>query len=170
MQRDRRERLARVRNQLLMMALEDEDWVLWLDVDVCDYPSDLLERLLAAGRDIVTANCLNAFDQPFDLNSYRLQRESPQADTLPEEYMFDGLYQPPIGFARNYVNDFRDQSLIELDSVGATVLLIRADLHRQGLNFPSYPMNSLIETEALSLMAQFRCTDWALPQLIVRHD
>ncbi|WP_413440376.1 glycosyltransferase [Synechococcus sp. MIT S1220] len=171
LQRDRRERLARVRNQLLMMALEDEDWVLWLDVDVCDYPSDLLERLLAAGRDIVTANCLNAFDQPFDLNSYRLQRESPQADTLPEEYMFDGLYQPPIGFARNYVNDFRDQSLIELDSVGATVLLIRADLHRQGLNFPPYPMNSLIETEALSLMARnLGVRSWALPQLIVRHD
>ena len=171
LQRERRERLARVRNQLLLMALEDEDWVLWLDVDVCDYPDDLLEKLLAARRDIVTANCLNAFDQPFDLNSYRLKRESQQADSYPGEYMVDGLYQPPIGFERDYVNHFRDQPLIELDSVGATVLLIRADLHRQGLNFPTYPMNSLIETEALSLVARNQgLRSWALPQLIVRHD
>lgn len=171
LQRDRRERLARVRNQLLMKALEDEDWVLWLDVDICDYPADLLEQLLAAGREIVTANCLNAFDKPFDLNSYRLKHESRQADSLPGEYMVDGLYQPPIGFGRKYVNHFRGQSLIELDAVGATVLLIRADLHRQGLNFPAYPINRLIETEALSLVARNQgVRSWALPQLIVRHD
>lgn len=170
LQRDRRERLARVRNQLLMEALQDEDWVLWLDVDVCDYPADLLDQLLAARRDIVTANCLNLSGEPFDLNSYRLKRESEQGEAFQQEFMLGGLYQPPVGFGRHYVNHFRAQSLVELDAVGATVLLVRADLHRQGLNFPSYPTNGLIETEAFSLVARAQgVRSWALPQLIVRH-
>ena len=84
--------------------------------------------------------------------------------------MVDGLYQPPVGFGRHYVNHFRAQPLVELDAVGATVLLVRADLHRQGLNFPSYPTNGLIETEAFSLVARAQgVRSWALPQLIVRH-
>ena len=37
--------LARARNHLLFAALDDEDWVLWLDVDVVDSP-DILERLM----------------------------------------------------------------------------------------------------------------------------
>ena len=33
--------LARSRNRLLIGALADEDWVLWLDVDVIDDPPDV---------------------------------------------------------------------------------------------------------------------------------
>ena len=29
--------------------------------------------------------------------------------------------------------------IVEIDSVGGAMLLIRADLHREGLVFPSYP-------------------------------
>jgi hypothetical protein len=50
----RRTVLARSRNRLLSGALRDEDWVLWLDVDVVDYPPDVIERLLATGRELVT--------------------------------------------------------------------------------------------------------------------
>jgi hypothetical protein len=47
-QRPRREVLARARNHLLSTALEDEDWVLWLDSDLKWHPPDLLHSLLAA--------------------------------------------------------------------------------------------------------------------------
>lgn len=68
------------------------------------------------------------------------------------------------------MNAFRTQPLIELDAVGGTVLLIRAELHRQGLNFPAYPVEGLIETEALSEVARkLGVRSWALPQLLVRH-
>jgi glycosyltransferase involved in cell wall biosynthesis len=181
LQRDRRERLAQIRNRLLMMALEDEDWVLWLDVDVCDYPEDLIQQLLAARRDIVTANCLRENGEPYDLNSFRSQaspvemKRHHDADVafgsaLWDQYYLDGLLQPPAGLGRLYVDDFSQQSLVELDAVGGTVLLVRADLHRHGLNFPAYPIHGLIETEALSLVAREQgVRSWALPQLIVRH-
>ena len=64
----------------------------------------------------------------------------------------------------------RSQPLIELDAVGGTVLLFRAELHRQGLNFPAYPVEGFIETEALSKVARsLGIRSWALPQLLVHH-
>src|SRR4051794_32690332 len=36
--------LARVRTRLLMAALDDEVWFLWLDGDVADSPADVLTR------------------------------------------------------------------------------------------------------------------------------
>lgn len=176
LQRDRRERLAQSRNRLLMAALEDEDWVLWLDVDLSDYPANLLRQLLAAGRDIVTANCLGPGGEPFDLNGYRLRRDSAASgrnDQPPDplgEHLIDGLLQPPPGIGRLYIDQFRDQPLLEVDAVGGTALLVRADLHRHGLNFPTYPFENLIETEAFSRVARAQgVRSWALPQLVIRH-
>ncbi len=57
LQRERRAVLARSRNHLLFHALDDEAWVLWLDVDVIEYPPDILERLLSTGQDIVQPHC-----------------------------------------------------------------------------------------------------------------
>ena len=54
----RRAALARSRNHLLSRALDDEDWVLWLDVDVIDAAPDLIHRLLATGKDIVHPHCV----------------------------------------------------------------------------------------------------------------
>ena len=54
----RRVVLAKARNRLLSAALRDEEWVLWLDIDVVEYPADVLERLLATGKDIVTPHCV----------------------------------------------------------------------------------------------------------------
>jgi hypothetical protein len=65
----RRTILARAPNQLLFRALDEEGWVLWLDVDMIDYPSDLIERMLAVGLDIVHPHCVLAPAGPtFDRN------------------------------------------------------------------------------------------------------
>ena len=53
-QAQRRSILARSRNHLLFGALRDENWVLWLDSDVIEYPPRY-QRLLAAGKDIFNA-------------------------------------------------------------------------------------------------------------------
>jgi hypothetical protein len=162
-QASRRAVLARARNHLLFGALDDEDWVLWLDVDVVDYPADILEQLLALDRDIVHPHCVTEpGGATFDRNAWR-----------------DG--------GRRHMGDLRGQGLVRLDSVGGTMLLVRADRHRDGLVFPPFfyggrsrwvrdphplrgPLVGEIETEGLGIMAKdmgIEC--WGLPDLEIRH-
>ncbi|HEV3334612.1 MAG TPA: hypothetical protein VG096_26675 [Bryobacteraceae bacterium] len=73
------------------------------------------------------------------------------------------------------MDDLRAQgALVGLGAVGGTLLLVRADLHREGLIFPPYPYGRLnprirpdtpeLETEGLGLMALdmgYQC--WSSP-------
>lgn len=158
----RRSILARSRNQLLMRALDDEDWVLWLDIDVIEYPADLLERLLSLGLDILHPECVRQYGGPsFDLNAWKDEGKLRMQDLR-------GTGKP-----------------VRIDSVGGTALLVRADLHRDGLVFPCfrYGVESAairrqhplwgkgeIETEGLAAMARdmgIQC--WGLPDLEILH-
>src|SRR5690606_35712995 len=125
-QRRRREVLAKVRNRLLAAALRDEDWVLWLDVDLIDYPPALLTRLLAAGRDIVAANCVLPDGRDYDLNTFVAD---PAGGSEDPRHLLDGIYQPPRGHGRQYLSRFAGQDLVPVDGVGGSALLVRADLH-----------------------------------------
>jgi len=156
----RRVTLAKSRNHLLFRALRDEEWVLWLDSDVCEYPEDILQRLLAAGKDIVQPNCVCEYGGPsFDLNAWR-------------------------DHGRQHLHDLRQEGeVVPLDSVGGTMLLVKADVHRDGLIFPPYPYGlesprvrtdndwcGEIETEGLGIMAAdmgVQC--WGMPRLEIRH-
>jgi glycosyltransferase involved in cell wall biosynthesis len=162
----RRTAIARSRNHLLSRALVDEDWVLWIDADIMDYPADIVERLLATGKDIVHPHCViqrpDKEKQTHDLNAWR-------------------------DHGRLYMDDLRAEGdLVPLDSVGGTMLLIRADVHRDGLIFPPFPYgrrNTLIrannffsssegeiETEGLGVMASdmgYEC--WGMPNLEILH-
>jgi glycosyltransferase involved in cell wall biosynthesis len=161
----RRKAIAKARNHLLSRALDDEDWVMWLDVDVIATPPDLIEQLLATGRDILHPHCVKSPGGPsFDLNAWR-----------------DG--------GQTHMDAMRGQGdLVRLDSVGGTVLMIRADIHRDGLIFPPYLYGSghrlarrpgpwtttgqvgEVETEGLALMAAdmgHQC--WGMPHLEVVH-
>src|SRR6266567_3462247 len=72
LQVQRRTVLAKSRNQLLFRALEDEEWVLWLDVDVIEYPPDVVQRMLATGKEIVTPHCVTRYGGgTFDWNAWR---------------------------------------------------------------------------------------------------
>ena len=167
-QRRRREILARSRNRLLTGALDDEDWVLWLDADLCDYPPDLLARLAAVGKTIVTPNCVRPDGAPFDLNTFCFAPGAGGRDD--PAHLRDGLFQPPRGHRRLYLDAFEDQAMVRVDSVGGTALLIRADLHREGLIFPPYSHRGYIETEGLAMMAQdMGQACYALPQLKIIH-
>lgn len=156
-QHQRRAVLARSRNHLLFHALDDETWVLWLDVDVIAYPPDTIERLLAVNEAIVQPHCVLEYGGPtFDTNGWRDR-------------------------GRLHLDDLRDEGeRVELDAVGGTMLLVRADVHRDGLIFPSFPYgqgNSRvrhgrgeIETEGLGIMAHdMGYTCWGLPHLEVLH-
>jgi glycosyltransferase involved in cell wall biosynthesis len=172
-QANRRATLARSRNHLLFRALGDAVWVLWLDVDVIDYPPDAIERLLETGEDIVQPNCVKRpGGKSFDRNAWRDN-------------------------GRHHLHDLRKEGdLVPLHAVGGTMLLVRADLHRDGLVFPPYfygrehpyarrrgiprrrtclfpnrpVVRGEIETEGFGLMAHdmgHRC--WGMPNLEIIH-
>jgi hypothetical protein len=160
----RRVILAKSRNHLLFAALAEEDWVLWIDVDVVDYPRDVISQLLAAGKDIVNPHCVITPGGPtFDWNAWRDKGRE----------RMDALRGGP--------------SLVRLDAVGGTMLLVRADVHRSGLIFPAYlygrasrfardrsPFTGSgigeVETEGLGMMAKdmgIEC--WGMPNLEIVH-
>lgn len=158
----RRTILARARNQLLFRALANEDWVLWIDVDVIEYPRDLVTRLLDAKHDIVHPNCVTTPSGPtFDRNGW-------------------------AEHGQKVLSDYRGAGrAVRLDAVGGTALLVRADIHRDGLIFPPFryglentsirPVHEVwgrgeVETEGLGILAQdmgHQC--WGLPDFEVVH-
>lgn len=157
---ERRTILARARNQLLFRALDDEQWVLWLDVDVIEYPPDVIERLLSAGRDVVMPNCVYEYGgMTFDQNAWR-------------------------DHGTRHLHDLKAEGeLVPLDAVGGTMLLVRADVHRDGVIFPPFPYGKAnprirrnnywmgeIETEGFGIMALdagVQC--WGMPHLEIKH-
>lgn len=168
-QRQRRRILAEARNRLLQRSLADEAWVLWLDADLLDYPADLLRQLLASGRDVVTPHCRLPDGASFDLNTFR-HLPGHGAATERRDHLLDGLVQPPRGVGRAYLESFPEHGEIEVDGVGGTALLVRADLHRSGFLFPPHPVEGYIETEGFARQlrsAGIRC--WALPGLTITH-
>jgi hypothetical protein len=153
----RRIAIAKSRNHLMFHALEDEDWVLWIDVDVIDYPRDIIQRLLRTGRLIITPNCvLEHGGRSFDLNAWRNR-------------------------GRLHLHDLRGEGdVVRLDTVGGTMLLVRADLHRDGLIFPAFAYGRAspiargrtpeLDTEGFGIMARDmgrQC--WGMPNLEIRH-
>ena len=181
---ERRKILAKSRNHLLFHALNDEDWVLWLDVDVVEYPDDIIQKLLRTGKDIVQPHCVYEYNgRTFDLNAWRDQ-------------------------GKKHMQDLRKEGeLIELHSVGGTMLLVKADIHRDGLIFPPFlyglknkrirktqffctskkdffrrlpaiiqkflsgKFQGEIETEGLGIMAHdMGYTCWGMPHLEIIHE
>ena len=78
------------------------------------------------------------------------------------------------------INLRSEGALVELDAVGGTVLLVRADLHRDGLVFPPVPYGrhnprvrsglGELETEGLGILArEMGHIPWGMPHLEVRH-
>jgi hypothetical protein len=169
-QRERRAILARCRNELLVRALDDEEWVLWIDADVAGWSADVIQRLLAAGKDIVVPHCISAdTGRTFDLNTFRIHPAARELDWRP--WVVDGVLQPPRGLGRQYLGELRDRRVVEVDSVGACMLLVRADLHRQGVIFPAAPYRDHIESEGLAYLARdMGHASFGLPHVEVIHS
>lgn len=59
---------------------------------------------------------------------------------------------------------------MELDGVGGTALLVKADVHRDGAMFPPFAFYHLIETEGFAKMAKrLGWGSWGLPNYLVYH-
>jgi glycosyltransferase involved in cell wall biosynthesis len=172
-QRVRRSAIAKVRNHLIDIGLDaSDDWALWIDADMWWFPQDLFAQLRAANARITVPDCTTLPGGiTFDANTW-LEFERPPA------YRFyrrinRGVYQPFGGGRareRLYLDSLRHTDRVEVDSVGGTVLLVDAALHRGGLRFPEVPYRHHLETEGFGLLARdLGVRPVALPRLEVLH-
>lgn len=173
----RRTVLARSRNHVLSSALQDEQWVLWVDSDLDSYPPDVLQRLVSSGKQIVVPNCvMSAGGRAYDLNSWRLKALGNDATVAEVKRYHDAVHQELVGADKGdelqlegygpsgghlYLDKLRKEvqppgakdGVVRLDAVGGAMLLVDAELHRHGLVFPPMVYRHRIETEGLSMMA-----------------
>ncbi|KAG0232170.1 hypothetical protein BGW41_001960 [Actinomortierella wolfii] len=177
-QKERRRLIARLRNYLLYTTLRDEDSVLWIDSDMVRIPNDLLGRMIASGKDVITTATRIGSSGPFiDLNAWVGERITPNAE---EQRIIEqgGLFVPrhkAVKFTHELEGEFG-----ELDSVGGTVLFVRGEVHREGVAFTTnyvigggwkYEGYDGIESEGLCYVAGFlgyKC--WGMPHAIAEHS
>ncbi|KAK6183780.1 hypothetical protein SNE40_006382 [Patella caerulea] len=156
LQLPRRKHLAKSRNLLLKSGLRDEDWVLWIDSDISFLPPDIIQHLLSSDKDIVVPSCVyqdNNNKRVYDKNTWRETELSmkKQKELEENELMLEGYDRTK----RLYLPDLRAEGrVVPIDGVGGCTLLINADLHRKGLNFPETVVDHHIETEGLAKMAK----------------
>ena len=185
-QKMRREAMSRARNSLLFTTLgPSTSWVLWLDADIVETPNGLIEDLTSFNKDVIVPNCYQRYYnddtksmeiRPYDYNSWV---DSPQSLEMakslgPEEIMLEGYAEMPT--YRTLMAHLADTSeerdaktLMELDGVGGTALMVKADVHRDGAMFPPFPFYNLVETEGFAKMARrlgWKC--YGLPNYFVR--
>jgi hypothetical protein len=181
LQGGRRRMLARYRNYALLSTLESwHQHVVWLDADINVIPPGLLLKMVRSNRDIVEPICLRKYNvesddnYDYDLNAWVGQRRVRPADREEDEGFVPGLLH-----AKNLHDLGGQDEFVALDSVGGTMLYVRADVHRQGVIFPAhYIIGSEwseegydgIETEGLCYSAHFlgfKC--WGLPNDAIFH-
>lgn len=171
-QRQRRSNIAKVRNHLIEQGLDAQDQkVLWIDVDVIDYDTGILKELLNTKARIVVPNCvLMPGAKSFDLNSYL--DIGANKDINYYRYLIGGIFQPPSNYYyHRHLHDMRYLDQVNLTGVGGTMLLVDANIHRAGIQFPAVPYKNLLETEGFGKMAvDFGITPVGLPNVEIIHD
>lgn len=190
----RRRGLARLRNQLLFSALEQEDVVLWVDSDIIAAPQDMLPKMIDSNLDIITPNCyFRDTSWPkwrrklwyFDYNVFQGTVSRPDEEelaqiaagtTFPQKTKRDR--HGDITFLDELEQD--QAEFVELNSVGGTMLWVRASVHRDGVVFPVANIVGSewhrqgfvgLETEGICWLADFlgyKC--WGMPHTVIMHD
>ncbi|KAG2209492.1 hypothetical protein INT47_008336 [Mucor saturninus] len=175
----RRSFMARSRNYLLTAALREyHSWVLWLDVDVVNYPESILEDLQSVNVDVVVPNCLlqtedNSF-WGYDKNNWQETDKSieMQKDLDPDYVLLEGYFE--FLTSRYLMVDMPTHNdrleKVPLDGVGATFTLVKAQVHREGANFPPYVFQHQVETEGFAKMAKAMGFGvYGLPGYLIHH-
>jgi len=169
-QKDRRESMSRARNSLVFTTLgPSTSWVLWLDADIVETPTTLIQDLTSYDQPVIVPNCFQRYYdknsrkwdiRPYDFNSWI---DSEQAQVLakdmgPDEILLEGYQElPTYRTLMAYLADLKNldpRRLLELDGVGGTALMVKADVHRDGAMFPAFPFFHLVETEGFAKMAR----------------
>ncbi|KAF3032297.1 hypothetical protein E8E12_002637 [Didymella heteroderae] len=183
----RRKAMGKARNYLLATALKpDHSWVYWRDVDIVENPPNIIEDFVQHDRDILVPNIwfhrykeekgkMVDIEGRFDYNSWQ---ESPDALKLAasldkdvvlaegyKEYKTNRIYMAKMG--DRHANPHEE---IKLDGIGGVNIVVKADVHRSGINFPAYAFENQAETEGFAKMAKRAGYGvYGLPNYVVWH-
>ncbi|KAF7516980.1 hypothetical protein G7054_g13956 [Neopestalotiopsis clavispora] len=179
----RRKAMGKARNYLLSTALKPEhSWVYWRDVDIEDSPKKIIEDFIAHDRDIIVPNIWfhryrdgRDVEGRFDYNSWvesdkalKLAASLPKDTVLAEGYKQYDTGRQHMARMGDWRND-KDEE-IELDGIGGVNILVKADVHRSGINFPCYAFENQAETEGFAKMAKRAGYEViGLPNYVVWH-
>lgn len=167
-QKPRRAAMAKARNSLLFTTLGPSvSWVLWLDADIIESPPDMIQDLAMHDKPIVVPNCFQKYldddkalaQRPYDFNNWvdsptalELGAKMGKDDILLEGYQDMATFRALMAYM--YDDKADKHTEVELDGVGGTAVLVRADVHRDGAMFPPFAFYHLIETEGFAKMAK----------------
>ncbi|XBW35823.1 hypothetical protein QEN19_001396 [Hanseniaspora menglaensis] len=184
-QKERRSKMALSRNQLLFSTIGPyTSWILWLDADIVETPTSLIQDMTFHNKPILAANVYQRFYddnkqkediRPYDFNNWAespigLELASKMADDeiIVEGYSEIATYRPLMAYY--YKANESPTETMSLDGVGGGCTLVKAEVHRDGAMFPTFPFYNLIETEGFAKMAKrlgYAVT--GLPNYLVYH-
>lgn len=185
-QKARRAAMSQARNSLLFTTIgPSTSWVLWLDSDIVETPPTLIQDLASHDKSIIVPNCFQRYYdeknneeaiRPYDYNSWqdsevarRLASQMGKDDIIVEGYGELPTYRTLMAMVSEKENGDPRQEM-QLDGVGGTALLVKAEVHRDGAMFPPFPFYNLIETEGFAKMAsRLGYKSWGLPNYLIYH-
>jgi len=184
-QKIRRAAMSRARNSLLFTTLgPSTSWVLWLDSDIIETPASLIQDLAAHDKAVIVPNCFQRYvdpetnqksERPYDFNSWQ---DSEAAQILgatlgPDDILVEGYAElPTYRTLMAYIGDpnGNPRQEVQLDGVGGTALMVKAEVHRDGAMFPPFSFYHLMETEGFAKMAKrLGWQSYGLPNYKVYH-
>ncbi|KAL8748047.1 MAG: hypothetical protein Q9190_000132 [Brigantiaea leucoxantha] len=164
----RRKGIGRSRNYLLYAALKPEhQWVYWRDADIVENPVTVLEDFMKHDKDILVPNIwFHRYDENgkdiegrYDYNSWqeswrgrRLRKGLDKDTVLAEGYKEYKTHRKYLNWMGNRHKD-KDRE-VNLDGIGGVSILVKADVHRSGINFPCYAFENQADTEGFAAMAK----------------
>lgn len=168
-QKFRRSQMAAARNSLVFTTIGPyTSWILWLDADIVETPNTLIQDLTKHNKPVVSANCYQRYYdeekkkdsiRPYDYNNWvesedglKLAASLPEDEIIVEGYAEIATYRPLMAHFYDPNGDIHTE--MELDGVGGACVLVKADVHRDGAMFPTFPFYHLIETEGFAKMTK----------------
>ncbi|KAI4108538.1 MAG: hypothetical protein L6R37_000974 [Teloschistes peruensis] len=185
-QKARRSAMSRARNSLLFTIMgPSTSWVLWLDADIVESPPSLIQDLTSHDKPVIVPNCFQRFKndkgqwdiRPYDYNSWQDSQQAAElaAKLAPDDILMEGYadiatYRTLMARTADLSETRNQKEIVQLDGVGGTALLVKAEVHRDGAMFPPFAFYHLMETEGFAKMARrlgWSC--WGLPNYFVYH-
>ncbi|OBT76098.1 hypothetical protein VF21_04844 [Pseudogymnoascus sp. 05NY08] len=187
-QAPRRKSMARARNYLLYATMKPEhSWVYWRDADIVESAPEILEDLIAHDKDVIVPNIwfhrykkvdgkMVDVEGRFDYNSWvETDKGRKLAAKLAKDDILVEGYKDHYDTGRRYMTtegDYREDKDVEwqLDGIGGVNIVVKADVHKSGINFPCYAFENQAETEGFAKMAKrAKYEVVGLPNYVVWH-
>jgi len=183
-QKARRAAMSRARNSLLFTTIgPTTSWILWLDSDIVETPPTLIQDMTSHDKPVLVPNCFQRYIndkgkkdvRPYDYNSWQDSQiaQDMAANMAPDDIIVEGYpdmatYRSLMAMTADTAETRDQRQIIQLDGVGGTALLVKAEVHRDGAMFPPFAFYHLMETEGFAKMARrlgWGC--WGLPNYLV---